>query len=249
MKNRLWVLMMGLMLVFSTGLIAQSTQAQTGGCSTTHIVQRGETLYRIALRYNTTVADIQARNSISNPNQIRAGQQLCISGGFVPPTTPIPGNQAGLGTVNTWFLNVRSGPGIQYAVLRLVRRGATFPVIGRNANTTWYQITVDAVAGTKGWVSAPYLTVTNPQNLPVVNDVVTPYSANATLVRNAALHVTPDGNQGIVPQELAAGTTVRVVGRNAAATWFEITTDNGNRWVRLDVFPSEFPRDLFPVTG
>jgi uncharacterized protein YraI len=151
--------------------------------------------------------------------------------------------------VTAFFLNVRSGPGTQYAVLRLVRRGDSFPVLGRNADSTWYQITVNAVANTKGWVSAAYFNTANPQNLPIVNDIVTPYSANVTLVRNASLHITPDGNQGIVPQELPAGTTVRVIGRNAATTWFEITTDNGNRWVRLDVFPPEFPRNLFPVTG
>jgi uncharacterized protein YgiM (DUF1202 family) len=174
---------------------------------------------------------------------------LCISGGFVPPTTPVPGNQTSIGTVNAWFLNVRSGAGTQFAIIRLVRRGETFPVIGRNTDSSWYQITLDAIAGTRGWVFAPYFTIANPQNLPVVNDVVTPYSANVTLVRNTTLYITPDGNQGIVPQELRAGTTVRVIGRNANSIWFEITTDNGNRWVSLDVFPAEFPRDLFPVTG
>lgn len=253
MNSRLWLIIFGLMIVTGFGFNINQTQAQTGGCSTTHIVQRGETLFRIARRYNTTLADLQARNGINNPNRIQAGQQLCINGGFVPPVTPVPGNNnppAGTGTVTAWFLNVRSGPGTNYGIMRIVTRGTTYPVVGRNANTTWYQITVDAVANIKGWVSGSYVNVSNPQNLPVVGVVVTePYSMNATLIRDASLHVAPDGNQGIVPQTVFAGMTVRVIGRNQAATWFQITSDNGAMWVRRDVFPAEFPATLFPITG
>ena len=250
MSSRLWVIIVSLIIMASFGLNVHQAEAQTGGCSTTHIVQRGDTLYRIATRYNTTLADLQARNSISNPNRIFVGQQLCISGGFVPPSTPVPNPSVGTGSVTAWFLNVRSGPGTNYGIMRVVTRGATYPVVGRNANTTWYQITVDAVANIKGWVSASYFNVSNPQNLPVVGEVVTqPYSLNATLITDASLHVAPDGNQGIVPQTIRGGTTVRVIGRNQAANWFQITTDNGAFWVRRDVFAAEFPANLFPVTG
>lgn len=251
MFSRIWLFLITLFIGASASFGIIPTHAQTGGCSTTHIIQRGETLYRIATRYNTTVAELQARNSISNPNKIYAGQQLCINGGFVPPTTPVPpaNPQVGTGTVTAWFLNVRYGAGTQHSIIRVVQRGDTFPVIGRSADSKWYQITVDAIAGTKGWVYASYFNVASPQNLPIVNGDVAPYSANITLVRNAFLHISPDGNQGIVPQEVRAGTTVRVVGRNANSIWFEITTENGNRWISLDAFPSNFQRDLFPVTG
>lgn len=250
MYSRIWLFLITLFIGMSSGFNMISTQAQTGGCSTTHIVQRGETLYRIALRYNTSVADLQARNSISNVNRIYVGQQLCVSGGFVPPTTPVPNNQqVGIGRVTAWFLNVRYGAGTQHTIIRVVQRSETFPVVGRSSDGLWYQITIDAIAGTKGWVYAPYFTVANPQNLPIVNGDVAPYSANVTLVRNATLHITPDGNQGIVPQEILAGTTTRVIGRNANSIWFEITTENGNRWISLDAFPSNFQRDLFPITG
>ena len=250
MYNRFWLFIITLVIGMSSSFSMIPTQAQTGGCSTTHIVQAGETLYRIAVRYKTTIADLQARNSISNANRIYVGQQLCISGGFVPPTTPVPNNQqVGTGTVTAWFLNVRYGAGTQHTIIRVVKRGETFPVIGRTSDSLWYQITVDAIAGTKGWVYASYFNVANPQNLPIVNGDVAPYSANVTLIHNATLHITPNGNQGIVPQAMPAGTTVRVIGRNTNSYWFEITTDNGNRWISLDAFPSNFQRDLFPVTG
>jgi LysM repeat protein len=180
MNSRFWFFIIGLIFVISSGLVVNQSEAQTGGCSTTHTIQRGETLFRIAVRYKTTVADLQARNSISNPNRIYAGQQLCISGGFVPPMTPIPGNQVGLGTVSTWALNVRYGAGIQYPIIRQIVRGETFPTLGRSSDGLWYQITVDAIAGTKGWVSSTYFTVANPHNLPIVSGETAPYSANMT---------------------------------------------------------------------
>jgi LysM repeat protein len=43
-----------------------------------HTVQRGENLYRIALRYGTTVNAIVAANNLTNPNAVKAGQVLLI---------------------------------------------------------------------------------------------------------------------------------------------------------------------------
>ena len=58
-----------------------------------HIVARGENLYRIALRYGTTVSTLAAYNNIANPNLIFVGQRLVVpAGGTQPPTvTPVPG--------------------------------------------------------------------------------------------------------------------------------------------------------------
>ncbi len=58
-----------------------------GGGTTIHIVQPGETLFRIALRYNTTVEAIAQANGISNPWFIYPGQQLTVPLG---PTGSIP---------------------------------------------------------------------------------------------------------------------------------------------------------------
>jgi murein DD-endopeptidase MepM/ murein hydrolase activator NlpD len=45
-----------------------------------HVVQPGETLARIALRYNTTVWAVAQANDLDNPNVIYAGQRLVIPG-------------------------------------------------------------------------------------------------------------------------------------------------------------------------
>lgn len=49
--------------------------------ATTHTVARGDTLGRIASRYGTTVAAIAVANGIADPNRIRIGQQLTVTGG------------------------------------------------------------------------------------------------------------------------------------------------------------------------
>jgi LysM repeat protein len=57
-----------------------------GGGTVTHVVQPGENLYRIALKYGTTVEAISAANNIVNPHLIYAGQELLIpTGGGKPP--------------------------------------------------------------------------------------------------------------------------------------------------------------------
>jgi len=56
--------------------------------STTHTVQRGENLFRIALRYGTTVQAIASANGIANPALIYVGQVLTIPVGGQPPSPP-----------------------------------------------------------------------------------------------------------------------------------------------------------------
>jgi LysM repeat protein len=57
------------------------------GQTVTHVVQPGENLFRIALKYGTTVEAIAAANSIVNPALIFAGQELIIPGGGTPPAS------------------------------------------------------------------------------------------------------------------------------------------------------------------
>ncbi len=72
-------LIVGLLLVWST--VVHQLQAQdTSGDVTIHVVQRGETLFRIALRYGLAIDDLSRANGLSNPNNIQVGQRLLIPG-------------------------------------------------------------------------------------------------------------------------------------------------------------------------
>ena len=55
--------------------------------------------------------------------------------------------------VNTSFLNVRYGPGVQYAVLVTVVGGTELPVLGVANDKVWYQVATD---GGPGWVNVEF---------------------------------------------------------------------------------------------
>ncbi len=64
---------------------APSATGGGSGCGQFYTVHWGDTLYRIAVRYGTTVAKLMNLNGITNPNRIIAGQIICIKpGGSVP---------------------------------------------------------------------------------------------------------------------------------------------------------------------
>ncbi|MBC7870682.1 MAG: SH3 domain-containing protein, partial [Chitinophagaceae bacterium] len=54
---------------------------------------------------------------------------------------------------NTSFLNVRSGPGVQFTVTVTVVGGTELPVLGVASDLTWYQIST--IVG-PGWVNVQY---------------------------------------------------------------------------------------------
>lgn len=107
---------LGLILVICAALLivaapSKSVTAQSGGTTTTasvtHVVQPGENLFRIALKYGVTVQAIAQANNITNPNIIFIGQSLTIPGGTnpgggTPPTgNPPTGNPPPAGTTYT----------------------------------------------------------------------------------------------------------------------------------------------------
>lgn len=62
------------MLWLPAFLSAQDSQPEV----TIHVVQRGETLFRIALRYGTTVEGLVDLNGIADPTNIQVGQRLLV---------------------------------------------------------------------------------------------------------------------------------------------------------------------------
>jgi len=77
--NRIYA---GQRLVIPTGQAGSGRYTgQVGGGRYTgavHVVQRGETLYRIALNYGVSMWAIARANGITNPNHIYAGQRFVI---------------------------------------------------------------------------------------------------------------------------------------------------------------------------
>lgn len=81
---------------------AGTTETGAPTPATTHTVGRGDTLGAIASRHGTTVAAIAEANGITDPNRIRIGQQITVSGtpagggsggGSAPAPAPTSGRQ------------------------------------------------------------------------------------------------------------------------------------------------------------
>ena len=108
-----------LALLTLAGLALSARPAQAAECRTYYTVRRGETLYKIGLKYNLLWTVIAQANGIANPNKIYAGQALCIP----VRAQPAPGTSP------------RPAPGVipTFAVLSVVRdqtvtiRTANFP--------------------------------------------------------------------------------------------------------------------------
>lgn len=77
-------------LPVETAAVNTDTNGSSESADTTpfiHVIEQGETLFRIATNYNLTVAELQLANNISDPTMIYAGQQLIIPGVEAPRIT------------------------------------------------------------------------------------------------------------------------------------------------------------------
>ncbi|WP_333638116.1 LysM peptidoglycan-binding domain-containing protein [Tissierella praeacuta] len=58
--------------------------------SFSYTIKSGDTLYKLAITYNTTVEAIMAINPGINPNNLQIGQRICIPGSVTPPPQRCP---------------------------------------------------------------------------------------------------------------------------------------------------------------
>jgi LysM repeat protein len=90
----------GIATATPSGLITPTsfltTENTTGDC--TYVVQRGDTLFRIATNHQTTVAEITAANPGIDPNVIQPGQELTLPNcGVGSPANPAPTTETSVG--------------------------------------------------------------------------------------------------------------------------------------------------------
>jgi N-acetylmuramoyl-L-alanine amidase len=148
-------------------------------------------------------------------------------------------------SVNTAFLNMRSGPSIQFGVVAQLARGQALNVVGRDAGNVWVQGVLPN--GLSGWVNSRYLALSiNILNLPITSGVnlplpITPtpvppvVSANAFVTANFLnIRNGPGANFSIVGR-VSRGQGMTVTGRNAEGSWALVNVPNvvNNGWVSL----------------
>lgn len=78
-------------------------------------------------------------------------------------------------TGGTARLNVRSGPGTQYAVVAKARNGEIYPVLARDASGMWVRLARPKDRTPLGWANTRYLTLSVPlSEIPVTASVAAP---------------------------------------------------------------------------
>jgi LysM repeat protein len=151
----------GLML----GIFAlPSASAYAADCQTWHTVQRGETLYRIGLKYNFTWDRIAAANGLKSGDKIYAGQKLCIPKAATTTTggsgKPAPDVVVVLGTnvkrvLALTDVNVRVGPSMEYKIVGKVVTDQTVKVTGLSSDSLWWRVECPQGSGANDcWITA-----------------------------------------------------------------------------------------------
>jgi len=69
---------------FISGCVTVPRQPAVQSRGIYHVVERGQTLYRIAKTYNISINELMRTNRISDPTQIEIGQKLFLPGARLP---------------------------------------------------------------------------------------------------------------------------------------------------------------------
>lgn len=163
---------------------------------------------------------------------------------------PTPAPDTSFATVITGQTGVHSQPGgVSGLVLTEIHYGDQYPALGINPARTWIQINVNGIIG---WVDRATVYLTNINSLPVIQDSVPPtltpafitsipptFAPPTAVTTSYTVTATPyavnvRSGPGTQFDELAtmqAGSTARVIGRNASGTWWQVNYSGIVGWV------------------
>ena len=147
--------------------------------------------------------------------------------------------------VNTYRLNIRSGPGVGNGILTSVPGGTELPVLARHYQGLWYQIEGPAGAG---WVNSNYTVGRGDfSRVPQAGaPAASPTLTGARLVVNTHrlnIRSGPGVSHGIL-SSVPGGTELPVTGIHPAGLWFRVDGPTGSGWVnsRFTVARGDFSR-------
>jgi N-acetylmuramoyl-L-alanine amidase len=149
--------------------------------------------------------------------------------------------------VNTGALNIRSGPGVSYAVQTSVYRGTTLSLLARNSDASWVRVML--ASGRQGWVNARYISTSYPlASLPVQGGVS---GATGTVISYALnIRSGPGVGYGRVTS-VYRGTGLFLQARTADGSWVKVTLPDGvtQGWVSAGYIVTTTPIMSLPVVS
>jgi len=86
----------------------------------------------------------------------------------LPPVDPPNPPEGAPSAISLDYINVRSGPGLQYSSYGVVQPGVSAEILGVSEDAGWWVVKVMAVEAGQAWVSADYVQVSNVEGVPVI---------------------------------------------------------------------------------
>jgi len=145
---------------------------------------------------------------------------LALVVGMLIPALEASAQVGSAAAVNTGTLNIRTGPGVIFAIIGKLAYNEQITLIGKASSGTWVQIRT--VGGNVGWVNSIHLRTYADYNLlPVTYD---------TSVIVPPQTVPPPGggtSGGTTVYVVKAGDTLQIIARRYGTTWQAIAAANG----------------------
>lgn len=137
------------------------------------------------------------------------------------------------GIVNTSYLNMRSGGGVEYMVQEILPGGTILDVLGRNDPGSWLYVRVN---GREGWLHSGYV-ILRGKGVDAYPLMLTaqdaPIAPTIAIVNTPFLNLrSGDHYSNEVIDVLAGGSELNVLASSASGRWFMVETSDGQiGWV------------------
>lgn len=163
------------------------------------------------------------------------------------------GQFPGTATVTSYRLNVRRGPGTNFAIITKLNTNDVVNLTGyRNGDATWVQVSLPN--GTTGWVSALYVRTSipisslTPVTSPTTPTTPPPTGATGTVITGMLNVRTGPGVGYPAFTTVSNGASVTLLGRDSTATWVKVILRDGRQgWVNASFLTTTVPVINLPV--
>ncbi len=143
-------------------------------------------------------------------------------------------------------MNVRAGPGTNYAIVGPATYGQEYAVTGKSEDGEWWRIDYDDQSG---WIFAPFVEAANTEGVAVVDSGEIAAQENAVVTVNGDMNVR--AGPGTEYDNVGAATIGQefpITGKNAAGDWWEINYNGQTAWIYAP-FVTATNADNVPVVG
>jgi uncharacterized protein YraI len=177
---------------------------------------------RFSIGYGWVSGDYTQATNVEN---VQTVQTPTLSQAVTPP--PPPSGAAIATSVD--YVNVRSGPGTNYAILAVAPPLASSEVTGKSSDGAWWQVKIPSAYSVDGlgWVSADWVVTQNTGSVPVVAAPPPPATAPATPppASSSSCYVSQNPADGTVFAPGTSFTTTWVLQNNTGSKWSDGEVD------------------------